>query len=136
MQPLAMESYAVTCASGTLRSRLPGDGVTHFAHRWTSGGVDVAAPFTGAHLLHASIAACVLNDLYREAEKLGVPLDGVLVEAEGGFTADWASTGISYRVRLDSPADPDELRRLLAIVDEVAEIPRAVRAGADVARVG
>lgn len=129
-----MDSFAVTCASGTFRGRLPRDGVTHFAHRWTPGGVDVVAPFTGAHLLHASIAACVLNDLYREAEALAIQLDGVLVEAEGGFTADWASSGISYRVRLDSPADPDALRRLLARVDEVAEIPRAVRAGAGVTR--
>ncbi len=131
-----MDSFAVTCASGTFRGGQPGDGVTHFAHRWTSGGVDVTAPFTGAHLLHASIAACVLNDLYREAEQRGLRLDGVLVEAEGGFTPDWASTGVSYRVQLDSPSDPEALQRLLAIVDEVAEIPRAVRAGTDVTRAG
>ena len=128
-----MDSFAVTCAAGTFLGGL-GDTTTRFPHRWTPAGVEVSAPFTGAHLLHASVAACVLNDLYREAGSLGVQLDGVLVEAEGGFAADWASTGISYRVQLDSPADPDALQRLLAAVDEVAEIPRAVRAGTRVSR--
>lgn len=128
-----MDGFAVTCAAGTFLGG-SGDTTTRFPHRWTPGGVEVSAPFTGAHLLHASVAACVLNDLYREAGSLGVQLDGVLVEAEGGFAADWASTGISYRVQLDSPADPDALQRLLAAVDEVAEIPRAVRAGTRVSR--
>jgi len=96
--------------------------------------VDVTAAFTGAHLLHASIAACVLNDLYREAEKLRITLDGVRVRARGGFTDDWASSGIEYDVEVDSPADPTSLAQLIALVDDVAEIPRAVRAGGDVRR--
>lgn len=129
-----MSNYAVTCASGSLRSRLDGRPVTHFDHRWTDGGVDVLASFTGAHLLHLSVAACVLNDLHREADGRGVPLDGVLVEAEGDFGDDWSSTGITYRVEVDSPADPSGIADLKALVDQIAEIPRAVRAGTTVAR--
>ena len=80
-------------------------------------------------------AGCVLNDVYREAEALGVQLSGVRVAAAGGFdTATWASTGITYRVELDSAASESDVERLLARVDEVAEIPRALRAGAPVHR--
>lgn len=131
-----MSNYAVTCASGSLRSRLDGRPFTHFEHRWTDGGVDVLASFTGAHLLHLSVAACVLNDLHREADGRGVPLAGVLVEAEGDFGDDWSSTGISYQVDVDSRADPSGIAELIAIVDQIAEIPRAVRVGITVLRVG
>ena len=96
--------------------------------------MDVSADFTGAHLLHLSVAACVLNDLYREADKRGVILDGVRVTASGGFSDDWASTGITYRVDVDSPAEVAVVDELVALVDEIAEIPRAVRAGAGVQR--
>ena len=58
-----------------------------------------------------------------------------LAEASlAGFTGEWSSTGIEYAVTLDSPASVDELARLTAAVDDVAEIPRAIRAGAPVAR--
>lgn len=127
-----MSDFSVECAAGSMR---PTDSAaTHFSHRWTPGGVDVTADFTGAHLLHTSIAACVLNDLYREADKLGITLDGVRVRARGGFTDEWASSGIEYDVEFDSPADPTSLAQLTTLVDDVAEIPRAVRAGASVRR--
>lgn len=128
-----MNEFPVECATGSLRL---GDRVatSHFAHRWTDEGVDVTAGFTGAELLHVAVAACVLNDLYREAEKLGIALAGVRVQATGGFNSDWASTGIDYHVEVDSPADPASITHLVELVDELAEIPRAVRAGAPVRR--
>ena len=56
--------------------------------------------------------------------------------AAGGFdTATWASTGIGYSVEISSDAPADELAHLLEAVDDVAEIPRAIRAGATVQRV-
>lgn len=125
--------YAVVVAAGAMRS--DSEGTLRFPHRWTSDGVTVHGAFTGAHLLHLAIAGCVLNDLYREAAASGVDLRGVRVSAEGGFDTDsWASTGITYSVEIDSDAPADELARLLATVDEVAEIPRALRAGAAVRR--
>ncbi|GAA4546984.1 OsmC family protein [Pseudonocardia xishanensis] len=123
-------SFLVEVGAGTLRAA---DGVD-LPHRWTSEGVRVRAEFTGAHLLHLATAGCVLNDLYREAEPLGVVLDGVRVTAEGGFDESWSSTGIAYRVELDTAASEADRARLLARVDEVAEIPRALRAGAPVTR--
>jgi hypothetical protein len=96
----------------------------------------VEADFTGAHLLHLAAAGCVLNDIYREAAALGVELAGVRVTATGGFdTETWRSTGISYVVEVSSAALAGDLARLLEAVDEVAEIPRAIRAGATVRRV-
>ena len=127
------DRYQVTVAAGALRSE--SEGTVRFPHRWTPGGVTVDGPFTGAHLLHVAIAGCVLNDLYREAAASGIDLHGVRVRAQGGFDTDtWTSTGITYSVEISSGASDDELTRLLATVDEVAEIPRAVRAGATVRR--
>ena len=125
------QDFAVTVAAGTLRQSLRPD-VT-FAHQWTDAGVAVEATFTGAHLLHLSVAACVLNDLYRESATSGVHLDGVCVKAWGGFDPQtWQSTGISYSVEVDSPADTAAVDALVRVVDDVAEIPRAVRATANV----
>lgn len=125
------EEFGVTVGAGSLRT---GEGV-HFPHRWTDAGVSVETAFTGGHLLNLAAAGCVLNDLYREAATLGIELAGVRVSAVGGFdTETWRSTGITYRVELDSPAPQAELDRLLDVVDAVAEIPRALRAGAPVNR--
>lgn len=127
--------FEVACASGSCRGSSPAEGTVHFPHPWTREGVEVTAAFTGAHLLHASVAGCVLNDVHREAERLGVRVDGVRVRASGGFGDGWVSTGVDYAVEVDSPADAATLERLLAVVDEVAEIPRALRAGAPVRRI-
>jgi uncharacterized OsmC-like protein len=113
--------YEVVVGAGSLRSAAAG--AVAFPHRWTDGGVTVEGDFTGAHLLHLAAAGCVLNDLYREAAALGVALAGVRVRAAGGFDGDWASTGITYAVDLDSAAPPADLARLLDRVDEVAEVP-------------
>jgi uncharacterized OsmC-like protein len=124
--------FEVIAGAGSLRSG--SRAAVRFPHRWTAGGVTVDADFTGAHLLHLAVAGCVLNDLYREAAALGIELTGVRVTATGGFEPGWASTGITYSVELASDARPEDLAQLLTIVDEVAEIPRAVRAGATVTR--
>ncbi len=126
-------TFAVAVAAGSLRSTVTA--ATELPHQWTTEGVAVDTAFTGAHLLHLAAAACVLNDLYREAARLGVAVEGVRVEAEGGFDpGTWSSTGIAYRVEVDSPADPATVADLVATVDDVAEIPKTLRAGAEVRR--
>ena len=75
---LAMGDFTVVVVPA-LRSTAP-DAVS-FPHRWTTGGVTVDASFTGAHLLHLAAAGCLLNDIYREAEALGVMVSGVRVSA-------------------------------------------------------
>jgi uncharacterized OsmC-like protein len=128
-----MGDFDVVVGAGTLRST--GAGVVSLPHQWTPEGVTVQATFTGAHLLHLAAAGCVLNDVYREASRLAVPVRGVRVTASGGFdTSTWQSTGITYAVNIDSPAPASELDALLDVVDSVAEIPRSIRAGAPVER--
>ncbi|GAB3028395.1 hypothetical protein GCM10011376_16070 [Nocardioides flavus (ex Wang et al. 2016)] len=123
-----LSPLGVRASAGTLRGS---EGVV-LHHTWTVEGV-VAGPATnGAQLLHLSVALCVLNDTYREAERLGIHVAGVAVEADGGFDGAWCSTGIAYSVTVDSRAPAEDLARLLAVVDDVAEIPRALRAGAAV----
>ena len=98
-------------------------------------GTSFAAAFTGGHFLHLAVAVCVLNDLYREAERMGVPLDSVSATAEGGFGGDpVVSTGITYSVSVVSPADESEVQRLIGHVDEIAEIPNTLRKSTVVAR--
>src|SRR5690349_609776 len=125
-----LSALGVRASAGTLRDT---DGVA-LQHSWTDEGVVAAPVANGAQVLHLSVALCVLNDTYREAERLGIQVDGVLVEADGAFDDDWASTGITYAVTVDSPAATEEVARLQSVVDEVAEIPRALREGAPVTR--
>ena len=129
-----MESrFGVTVGAGTMMS--VSAAAIRFPHRWTAGGVTVLAEFTGAHLLHLAAAGCVLNDVYREAAALGIGVKGVRVTAAGGFdSATWQSTGIDYSVEVSSDCSADQLAQLLEMVDQVAEIPRAIRAGAAVQR--
>lgn len=125
--------YLVVVGAGSLRSI--GGSVQGFPHRWTSEGVTVEAEFTGAHLLHLAAAGCVLNDLYREASTMDLAIRGVRVSAEGDFdSATWRSTGITYAVDVDTSASEERVEELLRRVDDVAEIPRAIRAGASVER--
>ena len=125
-----LSPLGVRAAAGTLRAA---EGVV-LHHTWTEEGVVASPAGNGAQLLHLSVALCVLNDTYREAERLGIELAGVAVEADGGFDDSWRSTGIAYAVTLDSRAAAEDLARLGAVVDEVAEVPRAIRAGAAVER--
>jgi hypothetical protein len=129
------DRFEVAVGAGTLMS--DSSAAARFPHRWTPGGVTVDADFTGGHLLHLAAAGCVLNDIYREAARLGIEMRGARVTAAGGFdTATWQSTGIEYSVEVSADAPADELGHLLEVVDGVAEIPRAIRAGATVRRVG
>ena len=88
----------------------------------------IAAAFTGGHLLHLAVAACVVNDIYREAQRMGIAIDAVSVSARGGFAGSpVVSTGITYSVDVSSPAGADEVGRLIAHVDEIAEIPNTLK---------
>jgi uncharacterized OsmC-like protein len=123
--------YAVSVGAGSLRSA--NESAQHFPHRWTPDGVTVEADFTGAHLLHLAVAGCVLNDIYREAPAFGITVNGVRVRAEGDIdSTTWQTKGITYVVELDSEANAEQVGELLRRVDQVAEIPRAIRAGGPV----
>jgi hypothetical protein len=126
-----LSPFGVAASAGTLRT---GVGV-NLAHAWTPDGIDAAPASNGAQVLHLAVAVCILNDTFREAKELGIPVDGVAVTADGGYDSDWRSIGIRYSLTIDSPASSGDLGRLIALVDDVAEIPRALRAGTEVRRV-
>ncbi|HET6153017.1 MAG TPA: OsmC family peroxiredoxin [Marmoricola sp.] len=125
-----LSPFGVRATAGTLRDAA---GVV-LAHPWSEAGVVAGPASNGAQVLHLAVALCVLNDTFREARRLGIALDGIVVEADGGFDDEWQSTGITYAVTLDAAASAGDLARLSAEVDDVAEIPRAIRAGGVVSR--
>jgi putative redox protein len=86
--------------------------------------------FNGGQLLYMSIAACWSNDLYREAATMGIELDGVEISVDGDFPGRGSgSTPVTVEVVVRSRAPEDRVRALIAEVERVAEIPRAIREG-------
>lgn len=86
--------------------------------------------FNGGQLLYLSIAACWSNDLYRESATMGIELDGVEISVDGDFPARGSgSTPITVDLVVRSRAPESEVRALIAEVERVAEIPRAIREG-------
>jgi organic hydroperoxide reductase OsmC/OhrA len=90
----------------------------------------------GGEFLMLALATCYCNDLYREAERLRIPLDSVEVEASAQFPdVGLAATSIRYRARVSSPASASAIADLLRQTDAVAEVHNTIRAGVPVALV-
>jgi putative redox protein len=93
--------------------------------------------FNGGQLLYLSIAACISNDLYREAQARGISLSEVSVSVDGDFPARGApSTPIEVSVVVASPAPREDLEALVDEVDRIAEIPNSIRGTTPVTIVG
>jgi hypothetical protein len=133
MASATTDDFPVTLTAGSMRASA--DAGWLVPHAWTDGGVVVEAAPNGAGVLHVAVALCVLNDVFREGHETGLEVAGVKVCARGEFDeATWHSTGVTYAVAVESPASDDEVAALLARVDRVAEIPRALRAAMTVER--
>ena len=84
----------------------------------------------GGELLMLALATCYCNDLYREAARLGIALDGVEVHASARFEGiGLAASDIRYRAKVASSASAEQIDALLRETDAVAEIHNTVRAG-------
>ena len=84
--------------------------------------------FNGGQLLYLAIAACWSNDLYREAATMGIQLDGVELTVDGDFPSRGSgSTPISVDLVVRSAEPEARVRELIAEVERIAEIPRAIR---------
>ena len=84
--------------------------------------------FNGGQLLYLAVAACISNDLYREAASLGIRLTAVALDVEGDFPARGAPSspiGVSLHVEGDAPEA--SLASLVDEVDRIAEIPNSIR---------
>ncbi|MEU5696680.1 OsmC family protein [Actinosynnema sp. NPDC020468] len=86
--------------------------------------------FGGGQLLYLAVAACVSNDLFREAEKEDIVLHRVEVTVSGEFGA--VSGPVGYAVDVEGDASDDRLRALVSHVDALAEVPNSLRAGTEV----
>lgn len=88
----------------------------------------------GGEFLMLALATCYCNDLYREAERLDIPVEGVVVKASADFPGvGLAATNIQYEVEVASPANPQDIARLIRQTDAVAEVHNTIREGAAVA---
>lgn len=84
----------------------------------------------GGEFLMLALATCYCNDLYREAQRLGIPIEGAEIEATAEFPGiGLAATDITYTAKIRSPASPEMVQRLLRETDAVAEVHNTVRAG-------
>ena len=87
----------------------------------------------GGEFLMLALATCYCNDLYREASRLGIPIDGAEVEAFAEFPGiGLAARNIAYRAKVHSPAPAQDIERLLRETDAVAEVHNTVRSGVPV----
>lgn len=84
----------------------------------------------GGEFLMLALATCYCNDLYREAQRLGIAIEGVEVEAGATFPGiGLAAQDIRYRAVVRSPASDAEVAELLRQTDAVAEVHNTIRAG-------
>lgn len=91
----------------------------------TGGGSAV----NGGELLMLALATCYCNDLYREAARLGLTIEGVEVEASAEFAGvGLAASHVSYRARVQSAEPQARIDQLLRETDAVAEIHQTIRA--------
>ncbi len=87
----------------------------------------------GGHFFYLAVAACISNDLYRDAAARGITLTRVAVTVDGDFEGRASvSSPIDVDVELEGDATEEELSALLDEVDQVAEIPNSIRRGTDV----
>jgi uncharacterized OsmC-like protein len=87
----------------------------------------------GGEFLMLALATCYCNDLYREASRLRIPIEGAEVEATAEFPGvGLAATNIRYRAVVKSSASAEAIAQLLRETDAVAEVHNTVRAGVPV----
>ena len=87
----------------------------------------------GGELLLLSLATCFCNDIYREAAKRNIAVDGVDVEVTGEFGAEGEpGYNFQYKAKVTSDAPQQEIDALIAYTDQVAEIHNTLRRGLNI----
>lgn len=129
-------SATVTSSPGHHRAVVRTGSAEHelaVAPRGTAGG----SATNGGEFLMLALATCYCNDLYREAARLGLVLEGVQVEALAEFAGiGLAASDVRYRASVQSPASPEAIARLLRETDAVAEVHNTLRKGVAVQWLG
>jgi organic hydroperoxide reductase OsmC/OhrA len=87
----------------------------------------------GGEFLMLALATCYCNDLYREAERLDISVESVVVKASADFPGiGLAATNIQYEVEVSSPSASEDIAALIRQTDAVAEVHNTIRGGAAV----
>src|SRR5262249_11473010 len=93
--------------------------------------------FNGGQLLNLAVAACISNDMFREAAREGIALRRVRVTAASEYAGSpMVSSAIGYDIEVDGHATDDRLRALVERVDRIAESPHSLRGGTEVRLTG
>jgi len=88
---------------------------------------------SGGELLFLALATCYCNDIYREAAKKNIKVQSVEVDVDGDFpAAGEPAKNITYKAKIVSDADEQEIQELLKFTDTVAEIQNTLRVGTPV----
>jgi putative redox protein len=89
--------------------------------------------FSGGQLLNLAVAACISNDLFRDAAKAGIALTRVRVRASSEYAGEPAVSGpIDYAVEVEGDSSDEQLRALVEETDRIGEIPNSIRRGTEV----
>lgn len=93
----------------------------------------LGSSINGGELLLLSIATCFCNDIYREAAKRGLSIQGIRVQATGDFGAEGEpGSNFQYHTAIESTATAQEIEELIAYVNSIAEIHQTLRKGIEV----
>ena len=77
-----------------------------------------------------ALATCYCNDLYREADRLGMRLEEVQVQASAEFAGiGLAASNVRYSATVKSAAPQQAIAQLLRDTDAVAEVHNTLRKG-------
>lgn len=84
----------------------------------------------GGELLFAALATCFCNDLYREAAKRGIEIQGVEVEVSGTFgNPGEPARDVVYRAHVQADAPQTVIDDLIRATDSLTEIQNTLRSG-------
>lgn len=101
----------------------------HIATKSTGYGSSI----NGGELLLTALATCFCNDIYREAAKMNITVNGVDVEVTGEFGAEGEpGFNFQYKAKVMSDAPQSEIDDLIAHTDQVAEIQNTLRKGLNI----
>lgn len=83
----------------------------------------------GGELLFLALATCYCNDIYREAARLGIEVQGVEVTVQGEFGGvGEPAKQVAYQAKVTaSNATEAEVKALIEHTDKVAEIQNTLR---------
>jgi len=91
-------------------------------------GTGRGSSINGGELLFLSLATCYCNDIFREAESMGITVHTLEVNVNGDFGGRGEpAKNVSFDVKISADASEDRVNELLQLTDSVAEIQNTMR---------